>query len=199
MQLHQPSYYLINSNIVKTIWLSTLATVTGSVLTTVLPVGANPQTIAQNEAPTIQLYCGKAADASSRTTLPATVAKISGSTEEPVLIIWKSEAFGNFTPQKRCETVSPKFQAALQQGRNYLIAGIDKKSGVGIVCATKSPDQVCDRTNMLFTLKSYQAADTTIQEISDLFAGKSGAPSYQSSNGKPIVDLRNLSLLLQKK
>jgi Circadian oscillating protein COP23 len=172
--------------------------VTGSLLTTALPQGASPQTIAQTATPTIQLYCGKAADASSRSTLPATVAKISGSTEEPVLIIWKSEAFGSFTPQKRCETVSPKFQAALQQGRNYLSAGIDKKSGIGIVCATTSPDLACDRSNMLFTLKSYQAADTTIQEISDLFAGKSGAPSYQSSNGKPVVDLRNLSLLRKK-
>lgn len=190
MQLHHQNRSAFNLNIVRTLCLSTLAIATGS-LVTAIPTTANPYQIAQNE-PTIQFYCGKAADRSSNSNLPATVAKVSGSTEELVLIIWKSEAFKT-TPQQRCETVSPKFQAALQQGRNYLTSGIDKTSGLGMICALSSAEQACDRTSMLFTLKSYQDAGTTIDDLSGAISGQAGGPTYQSSSGNRVVDLRNLA------
>jgi hypothetical protein len=156
---------------------------------------ANPQTIAQT-TPTVEFYCGKATDPSSKSNLPATLVKVSGYEEAPVLIIWKSEAFKT-TPQQRCEIVSPKFQAALQQGRHYLTAGIDKKSGLGIICALTNAEQACDRTNMLFTLKSYQDAGTTIEELSSVLAGTASTPLYQST-GNRVVDLRNFALLRKK-
>jgi hypothetical protein len=201
MQLHHQARSSFRSNLVRTIWLSTLAIVTGSL--TIIPAAAITQTLAQpletriaQNAPTIQFYCGKAADPSSKSNLPATVAKVSGYEEEPVLIIWKSEAFKK-TPQQRCETVSPKFQAALQQGRNYLTAGIDKKSGLGMICALANAEQPCDRTNMLFTLKSYQDAGTTIEQLSSVLSGTASSPIYQSS-GNRVVDLRNFALLRKK-
>ena len=192
MQLQNRSSF--NLSIVRTLCLATLAIATGALVTD-LPAAANPQQIAQN-TPTIQFYCGKAADPSSKSNLPATLVKVSGVSEEPVLIIWKSEAFKT-TPQQRCKTVSPKFQAALQQGRNYLTAGIDKNSGLGIVCAIADAEQPCDRTNMLFTLKSYQDAGTTIEELSSVLSGEAGGPIYQSS-GNRVVDLRNFALLRKK-
>ena len=154
------------------------------------------QTCALPISPTVQFYCGKAPDPSSKSNLPATLARVSGATEEPVLIIWKSEAFKT-TPQQRCETVSPKFQAALQQGRNYVTAGIDKKSGLGMICAIANAEQVCDRSNMLFTLKSYQDAGNTIEELSQVLSGAASGPTYQSS-GNRVVDLRNFALLRKK-
>ncbi|WP_310418728.1 COP23 domain-containing protein [Chamaesiphon sp. OTE_8_metabat_110] len=190
MQLHHQTRSAFTSHIATTIWLSTLAIFTGSVVTTI-PTAA----IAQN-TPTVQFYCGKAADPSSKSNLPATVAKVSGASEELVLIIWKSEAFKT-TPQQRCETVSPKFQASLQQGRHYLTAGIDKTSGMGMICAMANAEQPCDRTNMLFTLKSYQDAGTTLEELSSVFAGTASTPQYQSS-GNRVVDLRNFALLRKK-
>lgn len=196
MQLHQHSDYLFNAKIVKTALLSTLAIMTGSFLTIAVPEGASPQSV-QNNTSTIQFYCGKAQDLSSRSTLPATVVKVSGSQEEPVLIIWKSEAFAKFTPQQRCETVSPKFQAALQQGRNYLSTGIDQKSGIGIICAVANAEQACDRNTMLFTLKSYQDADTTVQQILEMLTGTIDQPTYQSS-GKQMPDLRSFARLRKK-
>ncbi len=156
---------------------------------------ANPQLLAQ-ASPTVQFYCGKSADPSSKSTLPATVVKVAGYDEEPVLIIWKSEAFRT-TPQQRCQTVSPKFQAAMQQGRNYLTAGIDKKTGLGMICAVANAEQTCDRANMLFTLKSYQDADTTIEQLSGVLSGTASSPLYQSS-GNRVVDLRNFALLRKK-
>jgi hypothetical protein len=194
MQLHRQIRFAFNLNIIRTLCLSTIATATGS-LVTAIPAAASPQKIAQN-APKVQFYCGKAADRSSKSNLPATLAKVSGVTEEPVLIIWKSEAFKT-TPQQRCETVSPKFQAALQQGRNYVTAGIDKKSGMGMICAISNVEQACDRTRMLFTLKSYQDAGTTIEELSSVLAGTASMPQYQSG-GNRVIDLRNFALLRKK-
>jgi hypothetical protein len=189
MQLH-------HSKIFTTIGRSALTIVTGSCLATALPVAASPQLIADNSTPTVQFYCGKATDPSSRSTLPATLVKVSGYEEEPVFIIWKSEAFPKFTPQQRCEIVSPKIQAALQQGRNLIGAGIDKETGLGIVCAVANAKQACDRNNMLFTLKSYQNAETTVQEISSMMAGTITQPGYQNS-GK-LLDLREFASLRKK-
>jgi Circadian oscillating protein COP23 len=191
MQLTQPKSF----EIVKIALLSSLLVTTGTSVTQVLAADSSPQSVAQN-SPTIQFHCGKAADPSSKSNLPATVAKVSGVEEEPVLIIWKSEAFKS-TPQQRCETVSPKFQAALTQGRNYIVAGIDKKSGLGMICAMSNAEQPCDRTNMLFTLKSYQDAGTTIEQLSSVLTGTASSPIYQSS-GNRVVDLRNFALLRKK-
>ena len=191
MKLAQPtSFALVTATL-----LSSLIALAGSSATQVMAENTNPQLVAQ-ASPTVQFYCGKAADPSSKSNLPATVAKVAGSEEELVLIIWKSEAFKT-TPQQRCETVSPKFQAALQQGRHYLTAGIDKKSGLGMICAISNAEKPCDRTSMLFTLKSYQDAGNTIEQLYSVFGGTAGGPIYQSS-GNRVVDLRNLALLRKK-
>ncbi|MCY7367386.1 MAG: COP23 domain-containing protein [Chamaesiphon sp.] len=192
MKLAQPKSFAI----FKTALLSSLITIAGASATQVMAENTHPQIVAQ-ASPTVQFYCGKAADLSSKSNLPATVIKVAGYEEEPVLIIWKSEAFKT-TPQQRCETVSPKFQAAIQQGRHYLTAGIDKKSGLGMICAVANAEQPCDRTNMLFTLKSYQDAGTTIEELNSiLVAGTTSTPQYQSG-GNRVVDLRNFALLRKK-
>ncbi|WP_309744120.1 COP23 domain-containing protein [Chamaesiphon sp. OTE_20_metabat_361] len=188
MKLAQPKSFAI----FKTALLSSLITISGSLATQVRAENTHPQIVAQ-ASPTVQFYCGKAADPSSRSNLPATLARVSGSREEPVLIIWKSEAFKT-TPQQRCETVSPKFQTALQQGRNYITAGVDRKSGMGIICAMADAEQPCDRRNMLFTLKSYQDAGNTIEQLSSVLRGTASSPIYESGS-TPVVDLRDFALL----
>ena len=191
MKPAQPTSFAL----VTAILLSSLIAIAGSSATQVMADNTNPQIVAQ-ASPTVQFYCGKAADPSSKSNLPATVAKVAGLEEETVLIIWKSEAFKS-TPQQRCETVSPKFQASLQQNRNYLTAGIDKKSGLGMICAVSNAEQPCDRPNMLFTLKSYQDAGNTLEELSSVLSGTASIPQYQSG-GNRVVDLRNFALLRKK-
>ena len=191
MILAQPKSFAI----FKAALLSSLMTIAGSSATQVMAENTHSQIVAQ-ASPTIQFYCGKAPDPSSKNNLPATVAKVSGYEEELVLIIWKSEAFKT-TPQQRCETVSPKFQAVIQQNRNYITAGIDKKSGLGMICAMANAEQPCERTNMLFTLKSYQDAGNTIEELVSLLSGTASQPIYQSS-GNRVVDLRDFALVRKK-
>jgi hypothetical protein len=48
MQLHRQTRSAFNLKIVRTLCLSTLAITTGSLVTTIIPAAASPQTIAQN-------------------------------------------------------------------------------------------------------------------------------------------------------
>jgi Circadian oscillating protein COP23 len=165
--------------------------VTGLVTGKILPSSA--QLITQAGSPELKIYCGQAKDPSSKSNVPATLAQVAGKEEPTALILWKSEFFGSkFTPQKRCEEVSPKFQAAFQAERTFLTVGLDKRTGQGILCGVANQDEVCDRSQMIFTLKSYQNAAETIEKLANLVGGKTNVPIYQSSNGKYIVNLRDL-------
>jgi Circadian oscillating protein COP23 len=157
-----------------------------------LPTIALSQSVAENNAGTVRFACSTATDPSSRKELPATVANVDGNTESTVIIVWKSEYFGTkYTPQQRCAIVSASLQKAFQEGRTYIGSGVEKSTGLGIVCGVANPDQSCDRTNMLLTLKSYQTADETVETLGQILQGKTGKPIYQSSGGKR-VDLRDL-------
>jgi Circadian oscillating protein COP23 len=171
----------------------TAALITGIMPTKAASPSPQPQRIAQNESSgTVQFVCGQSADITSRTTLPATVANVSGNPENIVLIVWKSEFFGaKYTPQQRCLIVSSAIDKAFRESRTYIGSGTDKATGLGIVCAVANPEQRCDRSNMLLTMKSYQTADETIQQLGQIMQGKTGQPIYQSSGGKR-VNLRDL-------
>jgi hypothetical protein len=161
-----------------------------------IPTIVAAQSTPENSADTIQISCGSADDPSSRKVLPATVATVSGNSESIALIIWKSEFFGTkYTPQQRCSIVSSAIQKSFAEGRTYIGAGIDKQSGLGVICAVANPDRQCDRTNMLLTLKSYQNAEDTLDRLGQVISGKTGQPVYQSSGGKRV----NLRDLLRRK
>jgi hypothetical protein len=177
--------------VMKSFFLPALFLLTVSISGFISPI-ASAQPAPEQQR--FKFSCGQAADPSSKKTLPATVASVSGNSESTVLIIWKSEYFGNkYTPEKRCEMVSTAIDKAFNEGRTYLSSGTDKSSGSGIICAGSNSEQSCDRTNMLFTLKSYQNADATVEQLGQILEGKSGTPIYQSSGGKR-VNLRDLAL-----
>ena len=163
--------------------------VTSTVATLLLPTSA--PAVAQSDASELKIYCGTAADPSSKSALPATLASV-GKGEPTVLIIWKSEAFQKFSPQRRCEIVSPKFQTAIQSGRAYVTSGKNPSSGTGIICAVATQEESCTPDKMLFTLKSYQSADVTVEQLSNIISGKTSEPIYQSSGGKYVANLRGL-------
>jgi hypothetical protein len=128
----------------KNILLSILVAIS---LVTTLAIAKVERLSAQENSTTARFYCGKTLDPSSNQELPTTLLMSSDSSEQRAIAVWKSEYFGNdFTPQKRCDIVSPKFQTALiDQGRTKITAGIDKASGLGIICAIASNGDVCDR------------------------------------------------------
>lgn len=172
--------------------LATLLFVTTAISSNVSSIASAQPSTEDNTGGKIQISCGQAKDPSSHKDLPATVAGISGNPESIALIIWKSEFFGTkYTPQQRCSIVSAAMQKSFQEGRTYIGSGLDKRTGLGIICGVANPDQPCDRSNMLLTLKSYQTADDTIEQLAQIMQGKTGQPVYQSSGGKR-VNLRDL-------
>ncbi len=172
-----------------------------TLLLTSLGMAAISPTLAQTPAPTpaqgnsaaIRAYCGQSYDPSSKQNLPTTLALAAGQTEPIAMIVWKSEFFGrNYTPQKRCEVVSPKFQAAFQAGRIYLSSGVDKATGQGIICSAASANDACDNSNMLFTLKSYQKAQETMERLTTLASGATNVIPVESSGGRQVVNVKQI-------
>jgi hypothetical protein len=180
----------------KSFFLSAFCISTAVTIASAIPTISSAQSTTAAESGTIQISCGSADDPSSRKVLPATVATVSGNSESIALIIWKSEFFGTkYTPQQRCAIVSSAIQKSFAEGRTYIGAGIDKQSGLGVICAVANPDRPCDRTNILLTLKSYQNAEDTLDRLGQVMSGKTGQPVYQSSGGKRV----NLRDLLRRK
>lgn len=152
------------------------------------------QIVAQGNSTTPKFYCGKTLDPSSKKELPTTLLVSSEVPEPRAMAIWKSEYFGNdFTPQKRCEIVSLKFQTALvDEQRTKIVAAIDKSSGQGIICALATEDEVCDRSKMLYTLKSYQNAQATIDRLVGTVNKSNVSKPIYEGNRRVVVDLKDL-------
>ena len=177
----------------KSFFLSALLLVTGGALSGFATI-ASAQSAPEQATGTVQFSCGKVEEPSSQKIVPATVANVSGSNETTVIIVWRSEYFGTkYSPQERCSIVSTAIQKAFQEGRTYIGSGVDKRTGLGIVCGLSSQDQTCDSKNMLLTMKSYQAADETVKTLGEIMQGTTGKPVYQSSGGKR-VNMRDLLL-----
>ena len=178
----------------KNILFSALS-ITGLILASVatIPTSAIAQDQpSSNPVGERRFYCGQAQDPTSKKMLPATLMETQGQNESQTIVIWKSEFFAEFSPQKRCEIVSPKFQTAYQDGRGYLASGTDAKTRLGIICQVTQENDTCTQSNMLFTLKSYQDASKVIEELAAFSSGQSNIPNTQSARGRrlKLSDLR---------
>jgi hypothetical protein len=148
-----------------------------------------PPAIAQAD---VKFYCGQSYNPLSKTHIPTTLVAVPGR-EKPVgLIQWKSEYFSQYTPQKRCEMVSPKFQAAYTAGKlSYFATGKHRKTGQNIVCGLASAEETCeDDSNLLFTLKPYSSGKLVLSQLMGIREGKGGGPIPQSSGEREVVDVQ---------
>ncbi|MCY7367385.1 MAG: COP23 domain-containing protein [Chamaesiphon sp.] len=146
------------------------------------------QSIAQTPSK-VSFYCGQTFDPNSNAIVPTTLVASSAKREPVALIQWKSKLSGKYTPQVRCNTVSAKFQQAWEAKRlNYLTAGLDKASGLGIICGVKELATPCNRSSMLFTLANGADANETLDRIRGIGKGNGGGPDPQSS-GNSVVDI----------
>ena len=156
-------------------------------------VGSNLMSGAIAQSPTkVRFYCGQTFDPKSNEIVPTTLVASSAKREPIALIQWKSKLSDKYTPQVRCNMVSANFQQAWSDKRlNYLTAGVDKKSGLGIICGIKARSTPCDRVSMLFTLSNGADASETIDRIKDIKAGTDDGPVGQSS-GDGIIDIGSI-------
>jgi len=121
--------------------------------------------------------------------VPTTVAKNVTGREIPV-IRWVSDFGGQYTPTRRCQEVSARFENAYEKGLlNYLTTGIVKRQQV--VCASSQYGGPC--SDLLFTLKPSQNASSVIQNLVDI-GYRARGPIVQSEDGSSqiYIDMNKL-------
>jgi hypothetical protein len=134
----------------------------------------------------VSFFCGRANVKGE--IIPTTQAMSSGMSETISLINWQYPPPKGTTNQQRCEIVSKRFQSAWDRGTfDKLILGIDKSSGLGLVCAVNYTEKKCDRSNLLFTLSTGSDAEDLLNRLRGTISGsKGGLPIPQSSRMNEI-------------
>ncbi len=143
----------------------------------------------------VSFYCGEIQEQTSGETIPATVAYVPQEGKENKnisIIVWKSAHIPEWQPQKRCDTVSEKFQQFYQDGRlNYLTTGV--KRGYDIICAARDIGKPCQDDAQLFQVKASDNPQAVLQElIGMLESSSSNEPLYQSSEQQVYVSMEVL-------
>lgn len=108
--------------------------------------------------------------------MPTTVS-IKGDRQVPI-IRWTSTDMSDsgFTPEKRCEVVSKKFEDFRSQGTlRFITSG--KENGLPVICVALERGGPCFGT--LYTLKNKQDASQTLKRLINVRRGASG-PLYES-------------------
>ncbi len=117
------------------------------------------------------------------------------------MINWQTELGGGFTPQKRCEMVSEKFQNFYDRGiLHFLTTGyILSKSGnsINFICPAtsegggcvclKSNNSNCEEYEILYTLKPGDNPSSKLQQLMDLRLGASGP--INETNKRIYIDM----------
>ncbi len=121
--------------------------------------------------------------------IPTTFANTSRGTVQ--VVKWTSEFFtdSGYTPERRCQEVSSRFQRHRERGQlNFLTAGY--LNGQPAICAGNSSPP-CTSEKLLFTLKPGSDAAARIQQIFNISVGASNAPLLESAdrNSSATVDM----------
>ncbi|MFN9631294.1 MAG: COP23 domain-containing protein [Cyanobacteriota bacterium] len=120
--------------------------------------------------------------------VPTTLATMADGKQIPV-IRWTSKVFdgAGWTPERRCQEVSARFDLLNRQGRlTYLTTG--RINGQPVICTAPSNGGGCD--GLLYTLKPGQNATTTLRDLLDVRL-KAREPLYET-NGRLYVSMDEL-------
>ena len=158
----------------------------------------SPSPSLANKKDDIQFFCGRVNQEGK--IIPTTQVIATGNSEAVSLILWKYTPPKGMTNRQRCEIVSKRFQSAWNGGSfDKLIAGIDKTSGLGLICAVRYTERMCDRSNLLLTLNTGSDAEDMLNRIRNAISDPNkGIPPSQSS-GENEIDMQLLIDLLNNK
>ena len=117
--------------------------------------------------------------------VPATVVSTKSGKQVPI-IYWKSETFSNsgWTPTRRCQEVSSRFQEYHQAGTlEFITTG--RMNGLPVLCVSKTDRGSC--AGLLYTLKPGQNATSTLQKLFDI-RNKPGAAPLEETTARVYVN-----------
>lgn len=121
---------------------------------------------------------------------PATMKSTSSGRNVPV-ILWKSNVFSadGWSPEKRCQEVSQRFEQLHQSGRlRYLTTG--RMNGLPIICAAISEGGGCVEGGLLYTLKPGQNAGQTLTNLLAIRVKATGP--LTESTARPYISLEQI-------
>ena len=159
--------------------------ITGVVIASSLTVNIAPAVSQTPNPDKVTFLCTKIYDSVSGKKIPATLVWMPENKEHRQLIGWKSQYFDKeYTPEKRCQIVTKKFQEKYDSGNlDYLIRGTSK--GYPIICGVKNIDDPCDQDSQLFTLKKHNNSEK-IKEALIQTLNKASGMIMQSSGNTPV-------------
>ena len=111
--------------------------------------------------------------------VPATVVSTKSGKQVPI-IYWKSTTFSGsgWTPTRRCQEVSARFQDYHQSGMlNFITTG--RMNGLPVICVSKTNGGGC--AGLLYTLKPGQNATATLQKVLDIQTKPGSAPLEETT------------------
>ena len=117
--------------------------------------------------------------------VPATVVSTKSGKQVPI-IYWKSYAFSGsgWTPTRRCQEVSARFQDYHQAGTlEFITTG--RMNGMPVLCVSKTDGGGC--AGLLYTLKPGQNATATLQKLFDI-RNKPGSAPLEETTARVYVN-----------
>jgi len=181
-----------NKSFVITLGLTALTSLAN--LSMNLSPSLSQSTSSESHPNKVTFLCREEFDTASGEKIPATIAWIPERKGHVYVIGWKSEYFnkGGWTPEKRCQEVTKKFQAAYEQGHlNYLFYGKGEK-GYPIICGLANQGESCNSNHQLFTVKSGSNPEQILQGLINTLEGNASEPILQSSGEQIYIDVQNI-------
>jgi len=143
-------------------------------------VEEKPEAQAQQPSSDVQFICAEGYDQQTDSRLPTTYAWTERG--KIAVIRWSTKFFGEkYTPQKRCELVSPRFQKAYNNDTlSYLTNGT--LNGKPVICTATQKNGDC--ANLLLTLRPQDDPLSILKGLSDVLQGRQSGPVRHRS-GRP--------------
>ncbi|GCL40043.1 hypothetical protein SR1949_51770 [Sphaerospermopsis reniformis] len=120
---------------------------------------------------------------------PATVVRHPSKGSVP-LIVWTntSQINDTWTPQKRCEQVSDRFQKLQNQGQLRILktGTVNRQS---VICGLKTNEGACNNKNVLLTITNQRDPKQVLGILLNTRASASGEPVYLSGNDDGYIEL----------
>ena len=122
--------------------------------------------------------------------VPTTVARTDDGRTVP-MIRWTSNAFdgAGWTPERRCQVVSQRFETFRQQGRlSFITTGFI--NSLPVICTTSSNGAACPNDGLLYTLKPGQDPTLALKRLFDV-RNKARSP-LNETNGRLYLSINEL-------
>lgn len=140
-----------------------------------------PLSQTQANSKELQFICAKGYDRESQRRLPTTFAWKDG--RKARVVRWKTEVFKNYSPQERCEEVSPRFQIAYHNGSLKLITN-GTINNQPVICTAGKINGDCD--TLLMTLRPEDDSLAILRQLIATLKGRQRGPVLHSS-GDPQI------------